>query len=229
MLTICSNENQPDGSKKNSRLYSGREIFFDPIFLSHRVPADPKPGVRPLQDLSGDQSQILPSKAGGPEVHVEVGHRQDHENGCYAPVIVNKDMVIEDGHNRFRICEKHDLPFKMLVFSFADLLEAKQWALDTQKGCRNLDKWGLGKIALKLKPEIEAKAQANMSAGGGNQISAAAKSDLATLPNPISPISALARDATAKRRGQQPPAMRVGLRLRGCSHKEKYDKLKAWN
>ena len=110
------------------------------------------------------------------------------ENGCYAPIIVNEDMIIVDGHNRFRICEKHGLPFKMLVFSFADLLEAKQWALDTQKGRRNLDKWELGKIALKLKPEIEAKAQANMAAGGGDQKSAAAKSGLATLPNPISSV-----------------------------------------
>ena len=66
------------------------------------------------------------------------------ENGCYAPIIVNEDMVIVDGHNRFRICEKHGLPLKMLVFSFEDLLEAKQWALDTQKGRRNLDKWGAG-------------------------------------------------------------------------------------
>ena len=57
----------------------------------------------------------------------------------------------------------------MAVFAFEDLLEAKQWALDTQKGRRNLDKWELGKIALKLKPEIEAKAKANMSAGGGDQ------------------------------------------------------------
>ena len=56
------------------------------------------------------------------------------ENGCYAPVIVNEDLVIVDGHNRFRICEKYGLPFQMLVFSFTDLLEAKQWALDTQKG-----------------------------------------------------------------------------------------------
>ncbi len=66
-----------------------------------------------------------------------------------------------DGHNRFRICEKYVVPFTMLAFSFADLLEAKQWALDTQKGCRNLAKWELGKIALKLKPEIEARARAN--------------------------------------------------------------------
>ena len=82
-------------------------------------------------------------------------------NGCYSPIIVNEDMVIIDGHNRQALCEKHDLPYTMAVFSFEDLLEAKQWALDTQKGRRNLEKWELGKIALKLKPEIEAKARAN--------------------------------------------------------------------
>ena len=83
------------------------------------------------------------------------------KNGCYAPIIVNEDMVIIDGHNRQALCEKYGLPYTMAVFSFEDLLEAKQWALDTQKGRRNLEKWELGKIALKLKPEIEAKARAN--------------------------------------------------------------------
>lgn len=84
------------------------------------------------------------------------------KNGCYAPVIVNEDLVIVDGHNRQRLCEQHGLPYQMAVFSFEDMLEAKQWALDTQKGRRNLDKWELGKIALKLKPDIEAKAKENM-------------------------------------------------------------------
>lgn len=110
------------------------------------------------------------------------------KNGCYSPVIVNEDMVIVDGHNRQRLCEQHGLPYQMAVFSFADLLEAKQWALDTQKGRRNLDKWELGKIALRLKPDIEARAKENMSAGGGDQKSEDAKSGLATLPNPISPV-----------------------------------------
>ena len=107
------------------------------------------------------------------------------QNGCYSPIIVNEDMVIVDGHNRQSLCEKHDLPYTMAVFSFDDLLEAKQWALDTQKNRRNLEKWELGKIALKLKPEIEAKARANMSAGGGDQKSEDAKSGSAMLPNPI--------------------------------------------
>ena len=106
------------------------------------------------------------------------------ENGCYAPIIVNEDTVIVDGHNRFRICEKHGLPFKMLVFSFADLLEAKQWALDTQKGRRNLDKWELGKIALKLRDDVEARARKNMSLGGqAFRPSESAEEGLTTLSN----------------------------------------------
>ena len=101
------------------------------------------------------------------------------KNGCYSPVIVNEDMVIVDGHNRQRLCEKHGLPYQMAVFAFDDLLEAKQWALDTQKGRRNLDKWELGKIALKLRPEIEARAKANQQTYHGNQYESGLS---ATLP-----------------------------------------------
>ncbi len=90
------------------------------------------------------------------------------QNGCYSPIITDTELHIVDGHNRQRICEEHNLPYTMAVFEFADKLEAMQWALDTQKGRRNLDKWELGKIALKLKPEIEARAKANMSVGGQN-------------------------------------------------------------
>ncbi len=107
-------------------------------------------------------------------------------NGCYSPIIVNEDMVIVDGHNRQSLCEKHGLPYTMAVFSFEDLLEAKQWALDTQKGRRNLEKWELGKIALKLKPEIEAKARANQSAAGGDKFSEKPLS--ATLPEAVSAV-----------------------------------------
>lgn len=110
-------------------------------------------------------------------------------NGCYSLVIVNEDMVIIDGHNRQRLCEQHGLPYQMAVFSFESMLEAKQWALDTQKARRNLDKWELGKIALRLKPDIEARAKENMSAGGGDQKSEDAKSGLTMLSDPISPVS----------------------------------------
>ena len=114
---------------------------------------DRTPTVRP------DFSELLPPLS---DEQLSLLEADILKNGCYTPVIVNEDMVIVDGHNRASICDKHGVPYRMAVFSFEDDLEAKQWALDTQKSRRNLEKWELGKIALKLKPEIEARAKANM-------------------------------------------------------------------
>ncbi len=115
------------------------------------------------------------------------------KNGCYSPVIVNEDMVVIDGHNRQRLCEQHGLPYQMAVFSFENMLEAKQWALDTQKGRRNLDKWELGKIALRLKPDIEARAKANQSAAGGDKSEQGALlTTLSEAPPPVNTRKELA-------------------------------------
>ena len=129
-----------------------------------------KPGILP------ELAELLPPLTGEQLAALEADLLK---NGCYSPIIVNEDINIVDGHNRQRLCEQHGIPYKMAVFSFEDLLEAKQWALDTQKGRRNLDKWELGKIALKLKPEIEARAKANQQTYHGNQYESGLS---ATLP-----------------------------------------------
>lgn len=91
------------------------------------------------------------------------------ENGCYSPVIVTENLELVDGHNRKALCEKHGIPYNMVVFRFDSKLDAMEWAVNTQKGRRNLSNWELGQIALKLKPELRAKARANMSAAGGDR------------------------------------------------------------
>ena len=40
------------------------------------------------------------------------------KNGCYAPVIVNEELVIVDGHNRASICDKHGIPYRMVRVFF---------------------------------------------------------------------------------------------------------------
>ena len=100
-------------------------------------------------------AELLPTQSGEQLAALEADLLR---NGCYSPIIVNEDLAIVDGHNRLRLRVEHGLPYQMAVVAFEDLLEAKQWALNTQNGRRNLDKWELGKIALKLKPEIESKA-----------------------------------------------------------------------
>ena len=49
------------------------------------------------------------------------------QNGCYAPLIVDQELRVVDGHNRLSICQGHEIPYTMLVFEFEDALEAKQW------------------------------------------------------------------------------------------------------
>ena len=123
------------------------------------------------------------------------------KNGCYTSIIVNEDLVVIDGHNRKSLCDKHGLPYQMLVFAFDDLLEAKQWALDTQKGRRNLDKWELGKIALKLKPELEARAKSNQSAAGGDKTDKG--SLLVNSPKALPPVNTRKEMAQAVGIGDQ--------------------------
>ena len=123
------------------------------------------------------------------------------KNGCYTFIIVNEDLVVIDGHNRKSLCDKHGLPYQMLVFAFDDLLEAKQWALDTQKGRRNLDKWELGKIALKLKPELEARAKSNQSAAGGDKTDKGAL--LVNSPKALPPVNTRKEMAQAVGIGDQ--------------------------
>ena len=123
------------------------------------------------------------------------------KNGCYTSIIVNEDLVVIDGHNRKSLCDKHGLPYQMLVFAFDDLLEAKQWALDTQKGRRNLDKWELGKIALKLKPELEARDKSNQSAAGGDKTDKGAL--LVNSPKALPPVNTRKEMAQAVGIGDQ--------------------------
>jgi protein gp37 len=46
--------------------------------------------------------------------------------------------VLLDGHNRYAVCRKHKLPYKLRSISLADVNAAKLWMLRNNKGRRNL-------------------------------------------------------------------------------------------
>ncbi len=46
--------------------------------------------------------------------------------------------VLIDGHNRYGICQKHKIDFKIHLVSFTSLKEAKEYMIDNQLGRRNL-------------------------------------------------------------------------------------------
>ena len=59
------------------------------------------------------------------------------ENGCLHPLVVWNGVLI-DGHNRYEICQKHEIPFKVVEKEFDSREEALIWIITTQVARRNL-------------------------------------------------------------------------------------------
>jgi hypothetical protein len=63
------------------------------------------------------------------------------KEGCREPLVVWKsksELILIDGHNRFRICKKHDINFETTELQFNTENEAKLWMVNNQLGRRNL-------------------------------------------------------------------------------------------
>ena len=80
------------------------------------------------------------------------------KHGCLSPLIVWNDILV-DGHHRYGICLKHEIPFAVNTIVFDDLDSAKLWAWKHQEHRRNLTAYHRAELALKLKDTIVAKAK----------------------------------------------------------------------
>ena len=59
--------------------------------------------------------------------------------GCRQPITVWKGKnIIIDGHNRYSICNKFDIPFKVEELEFEDEYRVKIWMINNQLARRNL-------------------------------------------------------------------------------------------
>ena len=94
--------------------------------------------------------------------------------------IITWDGTIIDGHNRYRICQKHGLECPNIERKFPSNDAAKIWIIENQFARRNLGSYVRGALALKLEPLYAAEAKRRMSDGGNNAEVGRQKSD-----NPI--------------------------------------------
>jgi len=76
--------------------------------------------------------------------------------GCREPIIIWKNMIV-DGHHRYEICTKHDIPFRTQEIEFQNEDEAKVWILTNQLARRNLPEFTRIELALKRKEILLAK------------------------------------------------------------------------
>lgn len=77
----------------------------------------------------------------------------------------NGDHILIDGHNRWAIAQKHNLPINEHRMTFNSRDEVIQWIILNQFGRRNISAYDRGVLALKLKPVIAEKAKENLIAG----------------------------------------------------------------
>jgi hypothetical protein len=103
------------------------------------------------------------------------------KDGCLSDLIAWGDILI-DGHNRYEICRKHQIPFGIKSIHFETLDDAKFWIWKHQENRRNLTSYHRAELALKLKDVIATKSKERQKASGGDRKSEQAKS--------VPPISA---------------------------------------
>lgn len=77
-----------------------------------------------------------------------------------APIIVWEDIII-DGHNRYLLCKKHNIPFEVQKMEFENREEVIQWMIRAQLGRRNLNSAQRIALVKKFRPIYEKQAKEN--------------------------------------------------------------------
>ena len=85
-------------------------------------------------------------------------------DGCESPLIVWNGVII-DGHNRYAICRKHDIPFSIQEKHFDTREGVMLWMLRNQLGRRNLNNYQRSELALKFEPLFAHASEKRMLAG----------------------------------------------------------------
>lgn len=80
--------------------------------------------------------------------------------GCRDALVLWGDVLI-DGHNRYEICSKYELPFKTIQNdSFGSLDDVLLWMIDNQLGRRSVSDFQRGMLALRKRDIIAARTKA---------------------------------------------------------------------
>ena len=85
-------------------------------------------------------------------------------DGCESPLVVWNGVIV-DGHNRYAICRKHEIPFAIQEKNFSSRDDAMLWMLRNQLGRRNLNNYQRVELVLKFEPLVKNAAEQRMMAG----------------------------------------------------------------
>lgn len=116
--------------------------------------------------------------------------------GCRDALVCWGEVLV-DGHNRYKICSEHNIPYQVLQRDFADRNEAKLWMIRNQLSRRNLPNFVRSELALKLKPVIAEIAKEKQREAGG---AVCQKSDKAVIDTKreLAKVADVSHDTIAK-------------------------------
>lgn len=98
------------------------------------------------------------------DMEFELLTRSILEDGCREPLVAWNGILI-DGHNRYRICQEHNIPFSVKEMQFSSKGEAVTWCIRNQIGRRNLTAFQKCELALAFEDELKAEAKKRMKMG----------------------------------------------------------------
>lgn len=135
--------------------------------------------------IDAELSGIMPELSKEEYKELENSILEDGFKG--APIIVWKqEGIIVDGHNRYGICKKHNIPYEVQELDFDSREDVVQWMIRAQLGRRNLSSLQKIEIAERFRPLFRKKAKENqVKAGGDKKSEEYKKSVTENLPQAI--------------------------------------------
>lgn len=119
-------------------------------------------------------------------------------HGCRDPLVTWNGFII-DGHHRYEICTRLDIPFQTVEMSFIDRASVKVWMLHNQLGRRNLNDFQRSEIALQLEDILKEQAkERQLSTLKQNAVTTVPASDVPVVQNSAPRQEGKTRDAVAK-------------------------------
>ena len=126
------------GLRENIMERLSRDIIIDPEFAALIPPLTP-------DEFSGLEKSIL-------------------EEGCRDAIIVWGNIIV-DGHNRFNICSKHNIPYRTEYRDFPNREAAMLWMLQNQLSRRNLNDFQRVEMVRKCEQAVKTQAEQRMLKG----------------------------------------------------------------
>ena len=91
------------------------------------------------------------------------------KEGCRDALVLWGDTLI-DGHNRYKICTEHNIPFKTIQKDFKNKDEVLLWMIDNQKSRRNLTAYAKGTLESKAIEILSKQAKAEQTRAGSQNL-----------------------------------------------------------